>query len=265
MQEKPIAILKKEISQHLKLADSAERVRSGVAIAIVGKPNVGKSSLLNRIAQEEAAIVSARAGTTRDVVRVKVEIAGLAVDLLDTAGLRAARSEVEEQGVKRAKKTAQQAHIVVRLLDAGKIGKNKMRVKKSEKSQKKAEEIPHDLLVLNKSDLLGALAKQKIKNSEEFAGCFLLSAFSGEGVYEFLDALKGRLEDIPKALAPTRARYRQVLAQVCHNLQQAQSGEDWALQAQALREAYEAMGRLTGTRDIEAVLDKIFADFCIGK
>ena len=198
-------------------------------------------------------------------MRVKVEIAGLAVDLLDTAGLRAARSEVEAQGVRRAKKTAEQAHIVVRLLDAGKIGKNKTGVKKSEKSQKKTEEIPHDLLVLNKSDLLGVPAKQKIKNSEEFASCFLLSALSGEGVYEFLDALKGRLEDIPQALAPTRARYRQVLAQVCQNLQQAQSGEDWALQAQALREAYEAMGRLTGTRDIEAVLDKIFADFCIGK
>ena len=137
--------------------------------------------------------------------------------------------------------------------------------KSSKKSQEKTGEVAYDFLVLNKSDLLGGVARAEIRDREEFAGCFLLSALSGEGVCEFLGALGGRLGDIPQGVAPTRARYGEVLARVSRHLREAQSSEDWALQAQALREAHGAMGGLMGTRDIEAVLDKIFADFCIGK
>lgn len=262
--------LREEISAHLELADTAERIRSGVAVALIGAPNVGKSSLLNRIACDTVAIVSARAGTTRDVVRVRVELGGLAVDLLDTAGLRKPRSAVEAEGIRRAEDSARsKANIVVCICDARKPDMDALSIDGKTRA--------YDFLLLNKSDLLSVAARKRISDTTNANGSlkdslkgnhlptFLLSARSGDGVGDFMEALKDKLQVSEQPIAPTRARHREALTDVCESLLRAQSEKDWALQAQGLRDALEAMERLTGVRDIDALLDKIFSDFCIGK
>ncbi len=278
--------LVEQIEAHLALAERAERVRTGLSVAITGAPNVGKSSLLNRIALSEVAIVAATPGTTRDVLRVRTEIASLAVDLLDTAGLRCAEDAVEAEGIRRARTSAREADLVVRveeaseqvceqafeLLSSGEAGAGK-------DGEDGEDGFGADIRLFNKSDLLDEASKNKILNKIQRetslpTRVFLVSARTGEGIGVFLEALASRLEEcvssLAPVLAPTRARHRDALLETSVALrgvleQETSKQEDWALAAEGLRDAHGAMARLVGKRDIEALLDRIFADFCLGK
>ncbi|MEX1154071.1 tRNA uridine-5-carboxymethylaminomethyl(34) synthesis GTPase MnmE [Parvibaculum sp.] len=239
-----IAALGDEIAAHLDDGRRGERLRDGVEVAIIGPPNVGKSSLLNRLARREAAIVSEEAGTTRDVLEVRLDIGGVPVTLADTAGLREAAGAIEREGVRRALERAERAdlRLVVAAPDAG--GFDLAR--------------EGDIRLLNKIDL----------GAEVPAGIIGVSAMTGAG----LDALEAALsERVGLAYGAsehpliTRARHREGLTECASALARAGEGGDADLVAEDLRLAARALGRLTGRVDVEELLDVIFRDFCIGK
>jgi tRNA modification GTPase len=241
-----------ELRRHLAEGARGERLREGIWAAIVGAPNAGKSSLLNALAGREAAIVSARAGTTRDIVEVRLELAGVPVWLADTAGLRDTPDEVEAEGVRRARRRAEEADLVIALFAADAVPD----------AETLALLAPGTLVVVNKTDL--AAAPEAIGGIAPVA----ISLRKGRG----LDALRAQLETavatragLSTEVGLTRPRHRAALQEAAEWLEEAAAAPLPELVAEALRAALRALGRLTGKVGVEAVLDVVFGDFCIGK
>lgn len=220
----------------------AERIRDGFEVAIVGAPNVGKSSLLNTLAGREAAITSHIAGTTRDVIEVRMDLRGLPVTLLDTAGLRETADHVEGIGVARALERAKLADLRVVILGA-----------RGELVPLETE--PDDIVLVSKSDIQD--------------GDF--SSFTGEGIDGLLSDLSAKLSArAVGAGITTRARHRNAmvaavgsLEAVAIHLRQASAPEE--LIAEEIRRGIRALDSLVGRIDVEDLLDEIFSSFCIGK
>jgi tRNA modification GTPase len=242
-----------------------ERMREGLRVAIAGPPNVGKSTLLNRLARREAAIVSPHAGTTRDVIEVKLDLGGFPVTLLDTAGLREAQDPVEQEGVKRAWAAVSEADLVLWLMDPAML---------EEPGVEPAGVGTRTWLALNKMDLLPPGAANKlaegISGSGKGEAVFTLSANSGTGVPDLVRAVARFAGEFFTGEAPvvTRARHRAALVAAGQALDEASRlGPDGAeeLIAEQIRLASRALERLTGRVDVEDILDVIFRDFCIGK
>lgn len=244
--------LRREIETHLADGGQGERLREGVVVAILGAPNAGKSSLLNMLAGREAAIVSARAGTTRDVVEVRLDLAGVPVTLADTAGLREAGDEIEQEGIRRARRRAGEADLVLAVFaaDAPPDAETLAWVK------------PGALVVANKIDL--APADEIIGGQVPLS----ISAKTGAG----LEALRAALSEAAQRLAGagdaallTRPRHRAALMEAATWLAEAEAAPLPELASEALRAALRALGRLTGHVGVEDILDVVFRDFCIGK
>jgi tRNA modification GTPase len=222
----------------------AERVRAGFEVAIVGKPNVGKSTLLNALAGREAALTSDVAGTTRDIIEVRMDLAGFAVTLLDTAGLRNTADHIEELGVERAIARANAADIraVLSLDGAVPVG---------------IEMTPDDIVLLAKCD-----------DGDKKGG---ISGRTGAGIDRFVDQLKAVLkEKTSTSGVATRERHKQALQEAVVAMDQALSfleiGPDvYELAAEELHRACRAMDGLIGRIGIESILDEIFSSFCLGK
>jgi tRNA modification GTPase len=265
--------LRDEISAALADGGRGERLRDGLVVAIAGPPNAGKSTLFNRLARREAAIVSPFAGTTRDVIEVHLELDGYPVTVLDTAGIRDSAEPVEREGVRRARARAAQADLVLWVID----------VSADDRASVESPRLKSDApqwLIENKIDLLEEDAHRRSTASpcqdggrDEAKFIFSVSSERGEG----LDALFGALAAFAKdsfaageAAIVTRTRHRHALEETAAALDRAVA-ESAArrpreeLIAEELRDASWALGRLTGRVDIEDVLDKIFRDFCIGK
>ncbi|MBR0681778.1 tRNA uridine-5-carboxymethylaminomethyl(34) synthesis GTPase MnmE [Roseomonas eburnea] len=246
------ATLRAEIVAHLADGGRGERLREGVLVAILGAPNAGKSSLLNALAGRDAAIVSARAGTTRDVVEVRLALAGVPVTLADTAGLREAADEIEQEGIRRAHRRAEEADLVLAVFAAD----------TAPDAETLAWVTPGAVVLANKVDL--APAPGKIGGVAPLP----VSARTGAG----LEALRTRLEAEARRLAGaadaavlTRPRHRAALTEASAWLAEAETALLPELASEALRAALRALGRLTGRVGVEDVLDVIFRDFCIGK
>jgi tRNA modification GTPase len=248
--------LENEIRGHLADGGRGERLRDGVYVAIIGPPNAGKSSLLNTIAQREAAIVSATAGTTRDVIEVEMDLGGLPVTLADTAGLREAENDIEREGVKRAIKQAEDADICLIVLDA---------TTWPNVDDHTARFFDGDpVIVVNKADLREPAPPLEMAERN----CLPLSVKTGLGV----DGLLGILEkavaerfDVSATPALTRMRHRDALGDCLRCLERFGGVEEPELGAEELRLAARFLGRITGRVDVEDVLDVIFGEFCIGK
>ena len=235
-----------EISQHIDMSRSAERIRDGIRIAIVGRPNAGKSSLLNRLAGRSAAIVSEVAGTTRDVIEVRMDLGGFPVTLLDTAGLRETGDLVEEEGVRRAVDQANQADLVLHLLDGtveNTVGEHGWD--------------SETVTVINKRDRMRTLPQG-----------VSISATLGIGIDQLVDVLTERVQSkvrLSSSAVASRARHRSALEECRAALVRALDAPDLGAMAEDLRLAVRALGRITGRVDVEDLLDVIFSDFCIGK
>ncbi|WP_428377328.1 tRNA uridine-5-carboxymethylaminomethyl(34) synthesis GTPase MnmE [Lichenicoccus sp.] len=237
-----IAALKLEMQAHLQDGEAGERLRSGLVFAIVGPPNVGKSSLLNCLAQRDAAIVSAAAGTTRDALEIRCVFGDVPVTLVDTAGLRATNDLVEAEGVRRARRHATQADLVLHVVEAG---------------HGRPDPDDRTLLICNKIDQRPA--------AEGFLG---VSALTGTGVPALRDVLAGaarRLTSRSAGVPPTRARHRAAIVEAASHLVCAAAAAWPELRGEELRLAMRALGRLTGAVHVEDLLDSIFSQFCIGK
>jgi tRNA modification GTPase len=254
--------LRDEIAGVLADGRRGERLRDGLVVAIAGPPNAGKSTLLNRLARREAAIVSPYAGTTRDVIEVHLDLDGYPVTLLDTAGIRDSAEPVEQEGVRRARERAASADLVLWVIDpsAGGVAAN---------------EYPENFvnaevwLIRNKIDR--ACASAANANNSEYKFTISISALTGIGIEALTAALSAYAKTYfaaTESTVITRARHRQALEETVAALDRAvarghANGEE--LIAEELRSAATTLGRLTGRVDVEDILDVIFRDFCIGK
>ncbi|MDH3336638.1 MAG: tRNA uridine-5-carboxymethylaminomethyl(34) synthesis GTPase MnmE [Gammaproteobacteria bacterium] len=234
-------------------------LRDGFRVVIVGKPNAGKSSLLNKLSGEESAIVTEVAGTTRDVLREQINIDGLAVELVDTAGLRDNPDRIEAEGIRRAREALTSADAVLWIQDASDSDDAAM-----------GEEVPDGAkvtVVRNKIDLTG----EEPGAASDGAAVINLSAKTGAGI----DALRERLralagyENLGEGAFTARKRHIDALSRAaahfvagCAALDESRAGE---LLAEELRLAHEALGEITGAMSSDDLLGRIFADFCIGK
>ena len=247
--------LRAEIDDVLKSAARGERLREGLVVAIAGPPNAGKSTLLNRLAQREAAIVSPHAGTTRDVIEVRLDLNGYPVLLLDTAGIRESFDPVEQEGVRRARASVSEADVVLWLTDAA--GQGAL-------AEIEAGSGGPAWTVRNKIDVTGGSAGRVSDD------VFLISASTGAGVSDLTDALAAFAADYFAAGdAPlvTRSRQRVLLQDASTALERAVAGRGLGdeILAEELRVAATALGRLLGRIDVEDILGEIFGKFCIGK
>jgi len=236
-----MANLAMEMEAQIARAPRGERLRDGLTFAIVGAPNVGKSSLLNALARRDIAIVSPSPGTTRDILEARVDLGGVPVTLIDTAGLRETTDPVEAEGVRRAKLHAASADLVLGVLDA------------------RAPEACEGagMLVANKCDL--AAPPQ---------GVLGVSALTGQGLAELEAMLREVAEKLAGAGADpvfTRARHVAAAHDAVRAIHAALACSLPELRAEEVRLATQSLGRITGRVDADAILDDVFATFCIGK
>ncbi len=247
------------IARHLDDGARGERLRDGLRVVIAGEPNVGKSSLLNMMAQRDVAIVSETAGTTRDVIEVHLDLRGNPVTLVDTAGIRDSEEEVERLGIERARQRIASADLVVWVSAPDVICGEGTGVLDTDADV---------LRIVNKCDLIGD--RREFTTSLPPERWLLVSARTGEGVDDLVDVLTRRAEEaFSQSEEPliTRERYRSALEE-CRTLIGKALDADWhnlELVAEDLRLAARAIGRITGRVDAEHLLDVIFREFCIGK
>ncbi|HEV2676872.1 MAG TPA: tRNA uridine-5-carboxymethylaminomethyl(34) synthesis GTPase MnmE [Aliidongia sp.] len=239
--------LEREIRERLADGRRGEILRDGLSVALVGPPNSGKSSLMNALAGRDAAIVSAQAGTTRDVIEVHLDLGGYPVILADTAGIRDGADPIEAEGIRRARARAEAADLRLLVLDAG---------APDSLEEFSALRGAATLVVWNKVDL-----------NPEVGDGLAISAATGQGLGQLIEALAARAETLLAGDAPivTRQRHRAALEECADCLARAIAGHDPALVGEDLRLAVRALGRITGRVDVEDLLDVIFRDFCIGK
>lgn len=246
--------IEEEVSQHLDDNRRGERLREGVHIAILGAPNAGKSSLLNLLSRRDAVIVSSTAGTTRDVVEVRLDLQGYPVTLADTAGLRDSTDSIEAEGVRRARARAEQADLKLVLFDHT-----------QSLDAASMDLIDSDAIVLfNKRDVHDATMPATPVGLARFS----VSVKTGTGIDVFLASLAEAVrERVGLSDAPmiTRTRHRGALLDCRDALARATAAIETELAAEDLRLAMRALGRITGSVDVEDLLDVIFRDFCIGK
>ena len=241
-----------EIGVVLADAPRGERLREGFVVAIARPPNVGKSTLLNRLAERDVAIVSAIPGTTRDAIEVALDLKGVPVVLVDTAGVRETRDPIEFEGVKRALARAAAADLVLWLTEAGGPSPAPPGGTKT-------------IIVRTKADLVDSEAQRGLQDKESIS----ISAKTGAGMERLLDLLAHEADALGGEPAlVTRERQRHALAEALKRLEAAvdvaAKGKE-ELVAEELRMAANALGRVTGRIGVEEVLGEIFRSFCIGK
>lgn len=246
------------------LAESAvgRVVREGARVAIVGLPNVGKSSLFNRLIGRERAIVADQPGTTRDTLDDEVDLNGLPVRLIDTAGLREIADPVESEGVRRAREARAEADLVVLVLDRS---RPLDRLEREALDRSNRERSTPTLIVDNKADL--PAAGDRTGGIDTLA----VSAKTGQGIEALRSALRERLAGTAAVEPPalTDARHARALEEAAAALERArraqQAGLSEELLLEDLREARAHLGAITGEFGVEALYDRIFSTFCIGK
>ncbi len=246
-----MAALREEIAAHIGQYHRSEIIRDGYDVVIVGAPNAGKSSLLNAIARRDAAIVSEEPGTTRDLVEVVIDLAGVKVRLTDTAGIRSGAGKVEAIGIARALDRIEQADLILLVDDgSGVVG------------EFPAFDERRLIHVASKSDLHAG--------GNQISDAVTVSARTGKGLEELLAAISERAVEAVGNLGdilPSRLRHKELLELALASLDDASANPfgELELKADDLRRAADSIGRMSGAVDVEDLLDVIFAQFCIGK
>lgn len=248
---KDVAELKGEVERALANLKAGEIIRDGFKVALAGKPNAGKSSLMNALVQREVAIVTPIAGTTRDVVRCELDLQGYKVELYDTAGLRETTDLVEQEGIRRAFRTMEEADLVLELVDLSEPGVSLAPLSRSA------------VRIGTKSDL--------VSEHERADGVILVvSAKTGSGLETLREYLLGAVREqtsLGSLAIPSRLRHAERLRAASEYLKSAIDGKmkPLELRAEDLRLASLELARVTGRIDTETLLGKIFSEFCVGK
>lgn len=255
-----------KIKKLLEKSDQGKMMQEGIKTVIVGKPNVGKSSLLNLLVGEEKAIVTDIAGTTRDVLEEMINLQGISLRMLDTAGIREASDKVEQIGVDRAKEHAKDADLVLYVVDASvAMDQNDEAIMELIRGKKA-------IVLLNKSDLTNVITVEEMKEKVD-APVLLISAREQSGVDRLEDTIKGLFFSgelsFNDEVYITNIRHKAALRAACESLQQVQESirlnmpEDFF--SIDLMSAYEALGEIIGESVGEDLVNEIFSKFCMGK
>jgi len=256
----PITKLVEDISEHLNDDGRGERLREGLRISILGPPNAGKSSLLNWLVKRDAAIVSERAGTTRDIIEVHLDLAGYPVVFSDTAGIRTAASGIESVGIAKSFDRARTSDLKIIMVATD----------ETEMFSAIEQLIDKDtIFVINKTDLGTAnVIDIREKCSSTGAVIFQTSIVERAGLKELLEGIAAAVDkriNTRNSPAISRVRHREALSECIEALNRSRNETLLELRAEDLRVAMCALGRITGAVDIEEILDAVFHDFCIGK
>ncbi len=250
-----IAKITEDIATHLNDKNRGEKLRHGIYVTIVGATNAGKSSLLNLLAKRDVAIVSDIAGTTRDLLEVKLDLAGYPFVISDTAGIRTTRNKIEQEGINRALRSATNADLKLAMFDA---------------SQKKLHQATLDLIdeqtivLFNKIDLANNFTPPKLKNLKSLA----ISVHLQQNIDLLLEQLANFAQNnFSPSSDPmiTRTRHRQHLIAALLHLERFSLEMPIELAAEELRFAAEQLGKIMGKITVDEILGEIFSNFCIGK
>jgi len=264
--EKAIEI-KQRIEQLLKTASQGKIMREGLATALVGRPNVGKSSLLNHLLHEDKAIVTDVAGTTRDVIEEYVNVSGVPLKLIDTAGIRETDDKVEKIGVERSKKAIEQSDLVLLVLNAAEsLTKEDLELIRLTNDKKR-------IIILNKTDLEEKLDRKELAKISENAPVYATSILKNEGVEALEEAISklffNGIENSQSTVMVTNARHIALLKKAQNSLDSVLEGISSGMPVDLVQidmtEAWNLLGEITGESYEDELLDQLFSQFCLGK
>lgn len=266
LKEKAIEI-KQRIEQLLKTASQGKIMREGLATALVGRPNVGKSSLLNHLLHEDKAIVTDVAGTTRDVIEEYVNVSGVPLKLIDTAGIRETEDKVEKIGVERSKKAIEQSDLVLLVLNAAEsLTKEDLELIRLTNDKKR-------IIILNKTDLEEKLDRKELAKISENAPVYATSILKNEGVEALEEAISklffNGIENSQSTVMVTNARHIALLKKAQNSLDSVLEGISSGMPVDLVQidmtEAWNLLGEITGESYEDELLDQLFSQFCLGK
>ena len=258
----------KKLEEWIASYEEGKMFREGISCAIVGKTNVGKSSLLNVLLKEDRAIVTPIPGTTRDVIEEILNINGIPVRLIDTAGLRKAMDSIEQEGVRRAKQRVADSDFILLMIDGSRpLELDDMEIFEEIEGKKK-------VVILNKNDLPSEIDLEEMKERFQTDPVVSISALKNDGIDDLKEAIYASLihRDVrasPEHLIVANIRHKTALSQLKENLLNAikelEEGTSLEFMAFEIRSALEALGEMVGETASEEVLNRIFQQFCIGK
>ena len=266
LREKAIEI-KQRIEQLLKTASQGKIMREGLATALVGRPNVGKSSLLNHLLHEDKAIVTDVAGTTRDVIEEYVNVSGVPLKLIDTAGIRETDDKVEKIGVERSKKAIEQSDLVLLVLNAAEsLTKEDLELIRLTNDKKR-------IILLNKTDLEEKLDRKELAKISGNAPVYATSILKNEGVEALEEAISklffNGIENSQSTVMVTNARHIALLKKAQNSLDSVLEGISSGMPVDLVQidmtEAWNLLGEITGESYEDELLDQLFSQFCLGK
>lgn len=273
-----LAVIRDEMEEHLKDGRRGEIVREGIKVTLFGPPNVGKSSIMNRLARRDVAIVTDIPGTTRDVIETFIEVGGVPLRVSDTAGMRETYDRIEKVGIERTLASISNADVLIGVVDANRL------IRKGEGLE--FDSLP-SIIVVNKSDLVTEKEKYLLKQnitltmSQTFGKCPQIvfttckSVHDSSGISELISGLENSVLQmiqgsnslqVKRSAVITRTRHRDLVESAVQSLNLAiASKHDIVLKCEETRQAAVELGRITGEIDVEEILDTLFSDFCIGK
>ena len=250
-----------------KSFDNGKLIKEGIKTAIIGKPNAGKSSLLNAILKEDRAIVTEFEGTTRDTIEEFVNIEGVPLKLIDTAGIREAKDEVEKIGIAKSKEIAKEADLVISIFDSSKeLTKEDLEILKISKNKT-------SIIILNKSDLKMAINE----NNEEFKNIsnkiIKMSAMTGDGIEELYQTIAKMFSldeiNLDNDVIITNLRHKNLISKAIENVKKSRDTINQKMPidiiAIFIKDILEDLGNITGEEVTEDIINEIFSKFCLGK
>ena len=258
--------IKNELQKLEKSFNNGKIIKEGIKTAIIGKPNAGKSSLLNAILKEDRAIVTEYEGTTRDTIEEFVNINGIPLKLIDTAGIRDTDNEIEKIGIEKSKKLAKEADLSIVIIDGSK------KIEKEDEEILKSVDCNKSIVVLNKSDL-GAVVNKENELLNRFKYVINISALKRDGINDLYDTINKMFNlneiNLDNEIVITNERHRNIIKKAITNVEKAEeslkNGMPIDIVAISIKDILSNLGEITGDVASEEIIDEIFARFCLGK
>ena len=258
--------IKEELEKLEKSFDNGKIIKEGIKTAIIGRPNAGKSSLLNAILKEDRAIVTEYEGTTRDTIEEFVNINGIPLKLIDTAGIRNTENAVEKIGIEKSKKIAKEADLSLVIIDGSKpLEKEDIEILKIVNPNK-------TIIILNKIDL-GLIIKDENEELKDFKNKVEISALNKEGINELYNKITQMFNlnqiNLDNEIIITNERHKNIIKKAINNVEKAidslNNNMSVDIVAISIKEVLSNLGEITGDEASEEIINEIFARFCLGK
>ena len=259
--------IKKELDSLRKTFDNGKLIKDGIKVAIIGKPNAGKSSLLNAILKEERAIVTEIEGTTRDTIEEFIQIDGIPIKIIDTAGIRETENIVEQIGITKSKEAANEADLIIAIIDSSKeLSKEDIEILEFIKDKKA-------ITILNKMDLESKVSHEDILKIISNKEILDISALNKEGIEKLFEIISNMYKfneiEIDDSVTITNNRHKIAIEKMIKSVEKAEEAISNAMPIDVvtihITDILEEMGKITGESVSEDIINEIFKKFCLGK